>query len=62
MIDLVRITNTTYNSFCDYCNDNDCDDDDDKSSIISKLILKCKNFISKKKKLQIRDFKYVQRI
>ena len=40
------------NSSCDDCeyNDNDDDDDDDyESSIASKIILKCKSLLSKKK-------------
>ena len=36
---------STSNSFCsDYC-----DDDDDENSIVSKLLLKCKSLLSKKK-------------
>ena len=44
------VPSTSYSSFdddCDdYCND---DNDDDESSIVSKLMLKCKSLLSKKK-------------
>lgn len=39
---------STSNSSCDDC-EYDYDDDDDESSIISKLLLKCKSLLSKKK-------------
>ena len=37
---------STSNSSCD----DYCDDDDDKSSIVSKLMLKCKSLLSKKRR------------
>ena len=47
-----EVTSTSHSS-CDDCDDddddNDDDDDDDGSSIVSKLMLKCKSLLSKKK-------------
>ena len=40
-----KITSTSHSS-CDDCDD---DDDDDEGSIVSKLMLKCKNLLFKKK-------------
>ena len=44
-----KVTSTSNFSCDDYNDYNDCDDDDDESSIMSKLILKCKSLLSKKK-------------
>ena len=43
------VTIYTYSSFNDDCDDGDDDDDDDESSIVSKLMLKYKSLLSKKK-------------
>ena len=40
---------STSNSSCVNYDDDDDDDDDDESSIVSKLLLKCKSLLSKKK-------------
>ena len=51
--DDIEVPSTSYSSFdndCDdYCDDDDDDNDDDESSIVSKLLLKCKSLLSKKK-------------
>ena len=47
--DDIKVPSTSYSSFNDdydeYCHDND---DDDETSIVSKLMLKCKSLLSKK--------------
>ena len=46
--DDIEVPSTSYSSFDNDCDDY-CDDDDDESSIVSKLILKCKSLLAKKK-------------
>ena len=43
-----NILSNSYSSFDDYCDDDDNDDDDERS-IVSKLMLKCKSLLFKKK-------------
>ena len=41
-----EVPSNSHSSYNDYC---DNDDDDDESSIVSKLLLKCKSLLFKKK-------------
>ena len=49
-IEVPFTSNSSFNDdFNDYCNNDDDDNDDDESSIVSKLMLKYKSILSKKK-------------
>ena len=44
--DDIEVPSTSHSSFDNDCDDY-CDDDDDETSIVSKLIFKCKSLLSK---------------
>ena len=44
----IKVPSTSYSSFDNDCDDYCDDDDDDETSIISKLMFKCKSLLSKK--------------
>ena len=47
-IEVPSSSNSSFNFDNDYCHDDDNDDDDDETSLVSKLMSKCKSLLSRK--------------